>query len=546
MHCNKGQIPPPNIHAVSYRMLSNDETLKMADLHRDVYVMSRERAARWYSLPYQAEMEDSFGAFVGEDMVAGLSVTYYPVRLFGRTVLMGGVGGVATQPEHRRHRHVAKLLELALERMRKRGVLVSMLYPFKYSFYRKYGWEHASDNLRMVLPMSALSSHRMTALAADTSGTGETAVSDSSDGSAGPCGSPMSVGSIETTESGRAAAPAGSTVSSEFVEPTSQCRFIRLPLSSFSSLSSESSRSSLSSESHSNLDMLARVYDRATSGYNCIVARTKEIWERKIISLQHIEADGKNMYIYLGVSGSNPVTPVSYVIYSFSPSGDDRRMDIREAFAVDTQSYRGLLEFMAGHDSQAHEISWDLPVESPIRHILAEPRGGQIHSRFMFRVVDVKGFFESFCGAPSIAGWSTTGSSIARSSIAGSSVTGSPITRSAIARSSVTGSSTSQCPGRISPFILEVFDGVCPWNNKVLEVDVRDTALIAREVAEHGTVSADLAMDITTFSQVACGYTSAAEAYALGIIKVAPGRMEALRSLGDLFPRAATFCADYF
>lgn len=492
MHCNKGQIPSPNMHAISYRILNTDETLKMADLHRDVYVMSRERAARWYSLPYQAEIEDSFGAFEGEDMVAGLSVTYYPVRLFGRTVLMGGVGGVATQPEHRRHRHVAKLLEVALEHMRKRGVLVSMLYPFKYSFYRKYGWEHASDNLRIVLPMSVLTSYRMTA---------------------------------------GVAAPAGSTVSSEFVEPTSQCKFIRLPLSSFSSLSPESSRSSLSSESHSNLDMLARVYDKATSGYNCIVARTKEIWERKIISLQHIEADGKNVYIYLGVSGSNPVTPVSYVIYSFSPSGDDRRMDIREAFAVDAQSYRSLLGFMAGHDSQAHEISWDLPVESPIRHILAEPRGGQIHSRFMFRVVNVKGFFESFGSAPSIAGSSVTGSSIARSS-----VTGSP----------ATGSSTSQFSGRFSPFTLKVFDRVCPWNSKVFEVDVRDTALIAREVAEHGAISADLAMDITTFSQVACGYMSAAEAYALGIIKVAPGRMEALKNLGELFPRTATYCADYF
>lgn len=482
MHCNKGQIPSPNMHAISYRILNTDETLKMADLHRDVYVMSRERAARWYSLPYQAEIEDSFGAFEGEDMVAGLSVTYYPVRLFGKTVLMGGVGGVATQPEHRRHRHVAKLLEVALEHMRKRGVLVSMLYPFKYSFYRKYGWEHASDNLRMVLPMSVLTSYRMTA---------------------------------------GVAAPAGSTVSSEFVEPTSQCRFIRLRLSSFSSLSPESSRSSLSSESHSNLDMLARVYDKATSGFNCIVARTKEIWERKIMSLQHIEADGKNVYIYLGVSGSNPVTPVSYVIYSFSPSGDDRRMDIREAFAIDAQSYRSLLGFMAGHDSQAHEISWDLPVESPIRHILAEPRGGQIHSRFMFRVVDVEGFFESFGTAPSIAC---------------SSIAGSP----------ATGSSAIQCSGRMSPFTLKVFDRVCPWNSKVFEVGVRDAALIAREVAEHGAISADLAMDITTFSQVACGYMSAAEAYALGIIKVAPGRMEALKNLGELFPKTATYCADYF
>ncbi len=502
MHHNEYKAISPNTSEISYRILNDDETLKMADLHRDVYVMGRERAARCYSLPYEADMEESFGAFAGENMVAGLSVLYCPVRLFGKTVLMGGVGGVATQPEHRRHRHVAKLLELALERMRKRGVLVSMLYPFKHSFYRKYGWEHASDNLKLVMPMDVLSSYRMTPRTGDT---------------AGPSASP------------------------QLAEHTCQCRFIRLPLPSLSSLSPDSSQPSLSSASYSNLDMLARVYDKATSDYNCVVARTKEIWERKIMSLQHVEADGKNVYIYLGVSGSNPVTPVSYVIYSFSPSGNNRQMDIREAFAVDAQSCRSLLRFMAAHDSQAHGISWDLPVENPIRHILAEPRGGQIDSRFMLRVVDVKGLFKSLFGTPSAAGSSIAGSSPTGSSFAGSSAPGS-----SFANSSIVGSSTNRCLNNISPFTLDVSDRICPWNNKVFEVQVRDTVLKAREAAEHGTITADIAMDITTFSQVACGYTSAARAHALGNISVAPGRTEALKSLGELFPRAATFCADYF
>ena len=63
-------------------------------------------------------------------------------------------------------------------------------------------------------------------------------------------------------------------------------------------------------------------------------------------------------------------------------------MDIREAFAVDAQSYRSLLGLTAGHDSQAHEISWDLPVESPLGTSWPNPGRTNTLQRLMFRVVD--------------------------------------------------------------------------------------------------------------------------------------------------------------
>ncbi|HEX2864677.1 MAG TPA: GNAT family N-acetyltransferase, partial [Deinococcales bacterium] len=44
-------------------------------------------------------------------------------------------------PEARRQGLVERLLLASLEHMRARGQVVSMLYPFKAAFYRRYGWE---------------------------------------------------------------------------------------------------------------------------------------------------------------------------------------------------------------------------------------------------------------------------------------------------------------------------------------------------------------------------------------------------------------------
>jgi len=59
----------------------------------------------------------------------------------GREMGMGGIAGVATWPEARRQGGVSKLLAHALETMRNNGQPISMLHPFAFAFYRKFGYE---------------------------------------------------------------------------------------------------------------------------------------------------------------------------------------------------------------------------------------------------------------------------------------------------------------------------------------------------------------------------------------------------------------------
>jgi len=77
-------------------------------------------------------------------MAAGL-----PLEVFvdGEPVLMGGIADVATHPAYRRRGYAGKLVRAALGGMRERSVHLSMLHPFAHAFYRRYGWELATETI---------------------------------------------------------------------------------------------------------------------------------------------------------------------------------------------------------------------------------------------------------------------------------------------------------------------------------------------------------------------------------------------------------------
>jgi GNAT superfamily N-acetyltransferase len=63
-----------------------------------------------------------------------------PVRIRGQAVPMGGIGSVFTHPEERRAGAAEALLAAAAESMRRRGMLVSLLFATRIPWYTKLGW----------------------------------------------------------------------------------------------------------------------------------------------------------------------------------------------------------------------------------------------------------------------------------------------------------------------------------------------------------------------------------------------------------------------
>jgi predicted acetyltransferase len=86
-------------------------------------------------------LEEYWGYY--DDGKLAAKMRLIPLKLFlqGQIFNMGGIASVSTWPEFRRKGIVGKLLTHALQEMKRQGQLISVLHPFSFAFYRKYGWE---------------------------------------------------------------------------------------------------------------------------------------------------------------------------------------------------------------------------------------------------------------------------------------------------------------------------------------------------------------------------------------------------------------------
>ncbi len=80
-------------------------------------------------------------------------VVVYPMRvnIYDEIYEMGGITGVATYPEYAGRGLIHSLMKHALRHMRENGQSISFLYPYSIPFYRKQGWEIASDKITYTI-----------------------------------------------------------------------------------------------------------------------------------------------------------------------------------------------------------------------------------------------------------------------------------------------------------------------------------------------------------------------------------------------------------
>lgn len=80
----------------------------------------------------------------------------FEVAVRGRWLDIAGMSAVATRPEDRRRGLVRRLLVESLAEYRDRGLPFSLLWPFKHSFYRRFGWGRLAPLGRYEFEPSAL------------------------------------------------------------------------------------------------------------------------------------------------------------------------------------------------------------------------------------------------------------------------------------------------------------------------------------------------------------------------------------------------------
>lgn len=82
---------------------------------------------------------------------------WFDARVRGEFHPTPGLSAVATPPEHRRSGYGRDLLRAALAEYRDRGDRFSVLWPFRYRFYRQYGWDTANRTLSIECEPEVLS-----------------------------------------------------------------------------------------------------------------------------------------------------------------------------------------------------------------------------------------------------------------------------------------------------------------------------------------------------------------------------------------------------
>lgn len=92
-----------------------------------------------------------------EDDIAALCGYYgFTARVRSEWHPMGGVSAVASPPETRRQGHISELLGRLHEEFRDEGIYFAALWPFKYSFYRRFGYGMITKYAKTTLPPSEL------------------------------------------------------------------------------------------------------------------------------------------------------------------------------------------------------------------------------------------------------------------------------------------------------------------------------------------------------------------------------------------------------
>ena len=101
----------------------------------------------YYTPEKNPRLDPEWVYVVEEEGEVRVTAAVLPLEVFvdGRPAPMGGVAAVATHAAYRRRGYAGELVRAALGEMRERDVHLSMLQPFAHAFYRRYGWELATE-----------------------------------------------------------------------------------------------------------------------------------------------------------------------------------------------------------------------------------------------------------------------------------------------------------------------------------------------------------------------------------------------------------------
>jgi len=122
--------------------------------------MQNEDRLAWLEKPeeHTGNYENAWGAFDNNNkLVSAMVVDPAKVMINGKAVKAGLIAAVTTLPEARNAGGVRMMFDAVIPHMKNEGMVFSILYPFSFEYYRKFGYEHNYVKTRINFPISELS-----------------------------------------------------------------------------------------------------------------------------------------------------------------------------------------------------------------------------------------------------------------------------------------------------------------------------------------------------------------------------------------------------
>ncbi len=137
------------------RKITNKERGPLMDLYRYAYTFWTDQPIKDEELDEIVTVE-TLGLFANGRLVSSLRVHDFQQSIRGVLKDCGGIAGVATYPEARTKGYVRQLMQAGFKQMFEQGQSVSMLDPFKQSFYELFGYVAANAAYLVKAPLKHL------------------------------------------------------------------------------------------------------------------------------------------------------------------------------------------------------------------------------------------------------------------------------------------------------------------------------------------------------------------------------------------------------
>lgn len=103
---------------------------------------------------------DNIGVYEDDELVSALINHDFEQVVRKDVKRMGGLGGIATYPEYRNKGFVSELMKESFAVMKDNDQSVSMLFPFKETFYERYQYVSTNNNMKLVTPLISLKHYK--------------------------------------------------------------------------------------------------------------------------------------------------------------------------------------------------------------------------------------------------------------------------------------------------------------------------------------------------------------------------------------------------